>query len=84
MINCRALIFLLVLSGLPSLFPQRTDREHDLRVRNGQIIKYAGDQIGDVSVIEDPASVEFTDHQIRSSEADKYMSAVLHHFDYFY
>lgn len=31
-----------------------------ISVRNDQLIKYSDDQIEDVSVIEDPASVEFT------------------------
>lgn len=48
------------------MFPQRTDGEHDFRVWNGQLIKYAGYQMEDGSVIGDPAGVEFT--QVTSIE----------------
>lgn len=43
-----------------TVFPQRTDGDHDFRVWNGQLIKYAGYQMEDGSVIGDPAGVEFT------------------------
>lgn len=43
-----------------TVFPKRTDGEHDFRVWNGQLIKYAGYQMEDGSVIGDPSSVEFT------------------------
>lgn len=42
------------------MFPQRKDGDHDFRVWNGQLIKYAGYQMEDGSVIGDPAGVEFT------------------------
>ncbi|XP_038050616.1 nitric oxide synthase, brain-like isoform X2 [Patiria miniata] len=43
-----------------TVFPQRTDGQHDFRVWNILLIKYAGYQQPDGSVIGDPASVEFT------------------------
>ncbi|XP_015736546.1 nitric oxide synthase, inducible [Coturnix japonica] len=43
-----------------TIFPQRTDGKHDFRVWNSQLIRYAGYQMPDGSVIGDPASVEFT------------------------
>lgn len=43
-----------------TVFPKRTDGEHDFRVWNGQLIKYAGYQMEDGCVIGDPSSVDFT------------------------
>ncbi|NXN16416.1 NOS2 protein, partial [Indicator maculatus] len=43
-----------------TLFPQRTDGKHDFRVWNSQLIRYAGYQLPDGSVLGDPASLEFT------------------------
>ncbi|NXL89390.1 NOS2 protein, partial [Alectura lathami] len=43
-----------------TIFPQRTDGKHDFRVWNSQLIRYAGYQMADGSVVGDPASVEFT------------------------
>ncbi|NP_001290142.1 nitric oxide synthase, inducible [Meleagris gallopavo] len=43
-----------------TIFPQRTDGKHDFRVWNSQLIRYAGYQMPDGSIIGDPASVEFT------------------------
>uniref|UniRef100_A0A8C3CSM6 Nitric oxide synthase n=1 Tax=Cairina moschata TaxID=8855 RepID=A0A8C3CSM6_CAIMO len=43
-----------------TIFPQRTDGKHDFRVWNSQLIRYAGYQMPDGSVLGDPASVEFT------------------------
>ncbi|CAM4539437.1 unnamed protein product [Leuciscus chuanchicus] len=48
------------LRSVITVFPQRTDGDHDFRVWNGQLIKYAGYQMEDGSVIGDPAGVEFT------------------------
>ncbi|KAM6163423.1 nitric oxide synthase, inducible [Rhynchocyon petersi] len=43
-----------------TVFPQRSDGKHDFRVWNAQLIRYAGYQLPDGSVIGDPASIEFT------------------------
>ena len=43
-----------------TIFPQRTDGQHDFRVWNALLIRYAGYEQPDGSVIGDPASVEFT------------------------
>ncbi|XP_022086343.1 nitric oxide synthase, brain-like isoform X1 [Acanthaster planci] len=43
-----------------TVFPSRTDGHHDYRVWNTTLIKYAGYQQEDGTVIGDPASVEFT------------------------
>ncbi|XP_068011019.1 nitric oxide synthase, inducible [Melanerpes formicivorus] len=43
-----------------TLFPQRTDGKHDFRVWNTQLIRYAGYQMPDGSILGDPASLEFT------------------------
>ncbi|KAI2664471.1 Nitric oxide synthase, inducible [Labeo rohita] len=50
----------------------RTDGDHDFRVWNGQLIKYAGYQMEDGSVIGDPASVEFTQMCIQLGWKPKY------------
>ena len=47
-----------------TIFPQRTDGLHDFRVWNAQIIRYAGYEKPDGSVIGDPFSVEFTEVKI--------------------
>lgn len=46
-----------------TVFPQRTDGKHDFRVWNSQLVRYAGYQMPDGSVVGDPASVEFTQVQ---------------------
>jgi len=43
------------------VFPQRTDGQHDFRVWNSQLIRYAGYKITDGTIIGDPASVDFTE-----------------------
>ncbi|XP_039109764.1 nitric oxide synthase, inducible isoform X1 [Hyaena hyaena] len=43
-----------------TVFPQRSDGKHDFRIWNAQLIRYAGYQMPDGTVIGDPASVEFT------------------------
>ncbi|NXD23279.1 NOS2 protein, partial [Spelaeornis formosus] len=43
-----------------TVFPQRTDGQHDFRVWNSQLIRYAGYQMPDGSILGDPAAVEFT------------------------
>ncbi|ROL51390.1 Nitric oxide synthase, inducible [Anabarilius grahami] len=55
-----------------TVFPQRTDGDHDFRVWNGQLIKYAGYQMEDGSVIGDPAGVEFTQVCIQLGWKPKY------------
>ncbi|NXU10346.1 NOS2 protein, partial [Pardalotus punctatus] len=43
-----------------TVFPQRTDGQHDFRVWNSQLIRYAGYQMPDGSTLGDPVTVEFT------------------------
>ncbi|XP_075760963.1 nitric oxide synthase, inducible [Pelodiscus sinensis] len=43
-----------------TVFPQRTDGKHDFRVWNSQLIRYAGYQMPDGSILGDPASMELT------------------------
>ncbi|KAM9596861.1 nitric oxide synthase, inducible [Trichechus inunguis] len=43
-----------------TVFPQRSDGKHDFRVWNSQLIRYAGYQMPDGTIIGDPACVEFT------------------------
>ncbi|XP_066492723.1 nitric oxide synthase, inducible [Tiliqua scincoides] len=43
-----------------TVFPQRTDGKHDFRIWNSQLLRYAGYQMPDGSVVGDPANVEFT------------------------
>nr|XP_006640988.2 PREDICTED: nitric oxide synthase, inducible [Lepisosteus oculatus] len=44
-----------------TVFPQRSDGQHDFRVWNGQLVKYAGYQMPDGTVLGDPTSLEFTE-----------------------
>uniref|UniRef100_W5KSD2 Nitric oxide synthase n=1 Tax=Astyanax mexicanus TaxID=7994 RepID=W5KSD2_ASTMX len=55
-----------------TVFPQRTDGQHDFRVWNSQLVRYAGYQMNDGSVIGDPASVEFTELCIQLGWKPKY------------
>uniref|UniRef100_A0A8B9Q4P0 Nitric oxide synthase, inducible n=1 Tax=Apteryx owenii TaxID=8824 RepID=A0A8B9Q4P0_APTOW len=55
-----------------TVFPQRTDGKHDFRVWNSQLIRYAGYQMPDGSIIGDPASVEFTQLCIELGWKPKY------------
>ncbi|CAH2219843.1 nitric oxide synthase, inducible [Pelobates cultripes] len=43
-----------------TVFPQRTDGKHDFRMWNSQLIRYAGFEMEDGSVLGDPASTDFT------------------------
>ncbi|XP_019348966.1 nitric oxide synthase, inducible [Alligator mississippiensis] len=43
-----------------TVFPQRTDGKHDFRIWNGQLIRYAGYQMPDGSIIGDPGCVQLT------------------------
>ncbi|XP_006170481.1 nitric oxide synthase, inducible isoform X2 [Tupaia chinensis] len=43
-----------------TVFPQRSDGKHDFRVWNAQLIRYAGYQMPDGTILGDPASLEFT------------------------
>ncbi|XP_015684786.1 nitric oxide synthase, inducible-like [Protobothrops mucrosquamatus] len=43
-----------------TVFPHRTDGKHDFRIWNNQLIRYAGYQMPDGSIVGDPANVEFT------------------------
>lgn len=49
-----------------TVFPQRTDGQHDFRVWNNQLIRYAGYHMPDGSVLGDPATVEFTQVQLQT------------------
>ncbi|XP_068629957.1 nitric oxide synthase-like [Battus philenor] len=44
-----------------TIFPQRTDGNHDYRIWNPQLISYAGYVEPDGSIVGDPARVEFTE-----------------------
>uniref|UniRef100_A0A8D2LTW8 Nitric oxide synthase, inducible n=1 Tax=Varanus komodoensis TaxID=61221 RepID=A0A8D2LTW8_VARKO len=44
-----------------TIFPQRTDGKHDFRIWNSQLIRYAGYQMPDGSIMGDPATVAFTE-----------------------
>ncbi|KAL2297502.1 hypothetical protein Nmel_016809 [Mimus melanotis] len=55
-----------------TVFPQRTDGQHDFRVWNSQLIRYAGYQMPDGSVLGDPATVEFTQLCIELGWKPKY------------
>ncbi|NWI98612.1 NOS2 protein, partial [Crypturellus undulatus] len=55
-----------------TVFPQRTDGKHDFRVWNSQLIRYAGYQMADGSVVGDPASVELTQLCIELGWKPKY------------
>ncbi|KAM8797256.1 nitric oxide synthase, inducible [Eudromia elegans] len=55
-----------------TVFPQRTDGKHDFRVWNSQLIRYAGYQMPDGSIVGDPASVEFTQLCIELGWKPKY------------
>ncbi|KAH8039747.1 hypothetical protein HPB51_008679 [Rhipicephalus microplus] len=44
-----------------TIFPPRTDGQHDYKVWNSQLIQFAGHKQPDGSVIGDPASVELTE-----------------------
>ncbi|XP_060753750.1 nitric oxide synthase 2b, inducible [Neoarius graeffei] len=57
-----------------TVFPQRTDGQHDFRVWNSQLVKYAGYQMEDGHVIGDPASVEFTEICVQLGWTPKYGS----------
>uniref|UniRef100_A0A803W9V9 Nitric oxide synthase n=1 Tax=Ficedula albicollis TaxID=59894 RepID=A0A803W9V9_FICAL len=55
-----------------TVFPQRTDGRHDFRVWNSQLIRYAGYQLPDGSVLGDPATLEFTQLCIELGWKPKY------------
>ncbi|NXM79089.1 NOS2 protein, partial [Serilophus lunatus] len=55
-----------------TVFPQRTDGHRDFRVWNSQLIRYAGYQLPDGSVLGDPANVEFTQLCIELGWEPKY------------
>ncbi|XP_066533388.1 nitric oxide synthase, inducible-like [Hoplias malabaricus] len=55
-----------------TVFPQRTDGTHDFRVWNSQLVRYAGYQMEDGSVIGDPANVEFTELCVQLGWTPKY------------
>ncbi|XP_043910586.1 nitric oxide synthase, inducible [Protopterus annectens] len=44
-----------------TVFPQRTDGKHDFRLWNSQLIRYAGYQMEDGTILGDPANVELTE-----------------------
>ncbi|CAG9096154.1 unnamed protein product [Plutella xylostella] len=55
-----------------TIFPPRTDGQHDYRIWNPQLITYAGYRQPDGSVLGDPARVEFTDICIQLGWKPKY------------
>ena len=50
-----------------TVFKQRTTPEHDYRIWNAQILRYAGYRQEDGTIIGDPASVEFTEVPLKTS-----------------
>lgn len=57
-----------------TIFPQRTDGQHDFRVWNSQLIRYAGYQMADGQIIGDPANVEFTEVSSSHLKSTNYCS----------
>ncbi|XP_034166259.2 nitric oxide synthase, inducible-like [Pangasianodon hypophthalmus] len=57
-----------------TVFPQRTDGQHDFRVWNSQLIRYAGYQMENGRIIGDPANVEFTEICVQLGWTPKYGS----------
>ncbi|XP_017347206.1 nitric oxide synthase, inducible [Ictalurus punctatus] len=57
-----------------TVFPQRTDDQHDFRVWNSQLIRYAGYQMEDGRIIGDPSNVEFTEICVQLGWTPKYGS----------
>uniref|UniRef100_A0A671KNY3 Nitric oxide synthase n=1 Tax=Sinocyclocheilus anshuiensis TaxID=1608454 RepID=A0A671KNY3_9TELE len=55
-----------------TVFPQRTDGQHDFRVWNSQLIRYAGYKMTDGTIIGDSASVDFTEICIQLGWTPKY------------
>uniref|UniRef100_A0A673J5Q6 Nitric oxide synthase n=1 Tax=Sinocyclocheilus rhinocerous TaxID=307959 RepID=A0A673J5Q6_9TELE len=55
-----------------TVFPQRTEGQHDFRVWNSQLIRYAGYKMTDGTIIGDPASVDFTEICIQLGWTPKY------------
>uniref|UniRef100_A0A8D0C3I7 Nitric oxide synthase n=1 Tax=Salvator merianae TaxID=96440 RepID=A0A8D0C3I7_SALMN len=55
-----------------TVFPQRTDGKHDFRIWNSQLIRYAGYQMPDGSIVGDPANVDFTQLCIQLGWKPKY------------
>ncbi|KAL7986985.1 hypothetical protein Chor_005904 [Crotalus horridus] len=55
-----------------TVFPHRTDGKHDFRIWNNQLIRYAGYQMPDGSIVGDPANMEFTQLCIQLGWKAKY------------
>ncbi|XP_048017873.1 nitric oxide synthase 2b, inducible [Megalobrama amblycephala] len=55
-----------------TVFPQRTDVQHDFRVWNSQLVRYAGYKMTDGTIIGDPGSVDFTEMCIQLGWTPKY------------
>nr|XP_017206470.1 nitric oxide synthase, inducible isoform X1 [Danio rerio] len=55
-----------------TVFPQRADGQHDFRVWNSQLIRYAGYKMIDGTLLGDPASVDFTEICIQLGWTPKY------------
>jgi len=55
-----ALSFLCIFRSCITFFPPRNDVKKEFRVWNAQLIRYAGYQQENGSVVGDPANVEFT------------------------
>ncbi|XP_072909368.1 nitric oxide synthase, inducible-like [Hemitrygon akajei] len=55
-----------------TVFPQRSDGKHDFRIWNSQLIKYAGYQMPDGSIIGDPAGITFTEVCIKLGWKPRY------------
>ena len=63
-------VFVLGRSAI-TVFPQRSDGKHDFRIWNAQLIRYAGYQMPDGTILGDPASVEFTQVRDPALVADR-------------
>lgn len=61
-----------------TVFPPRTDGQHDFRVWNSQLIHYAGYHMPDGSVLGDPATVEFTQVQLQTHHHSCFPSWLTH------
>ncbi|XP_050984471.1 nitric oxide synthase 2b, inducible [Labeo rohita] len=55
-----------------TVFPQRTDGQHDFRIWNSQLVRYAGYKMTDGTIIGDPASVDFTEICMQLGWTPKY------------
>lgn len=60
-----------------TVFPQRTDGQHDYRIWNSQLISYAGYRLPDGTVLGDPMHIEFTEVSIDNTRVP-YVNIIKH------